>query len=177
VAQRPERDLVDRIREAARTDSYWVLAPLADGRWTLRRFDDRTGLLGAAEHTSTPIGTERVAGVEWASGHVDVDRWQEMHAPHDGVFIDHLYGLVRELGRQPRTGRDIVVRIETDPSVPGIPLVVVRERWTHSDLESDPLYVGEHSEFEGDMLGQIADWFGLTGDRWTTVGPGEFRHE
>jgi hypothetical protein len=99
-----------------------------------------------------------------------------MHAPHAGVLIDHLYGLVRDLGRQRRTGRDIVVRVETDPSLPGIRLLVVREHWTHSDLESDPLYVGEHSGFEGDMLEQIADWFGLAGDRWTTVGPGEFRH-
>jgi hypothetical protein len=174
-----ERDVLDLLQEAARTQLYWALCPEADGRWTLRRFDDATGRLGDVEHTSARIGDDLSAAVEWSEDLVDVRRWASMTRPHPGVYVDHLYEVVRDLGRQPRAGRDIVVRIESDPNIPGVPLLTVRERWSATDLESDPLYFCEFSGFDGetDMLRQVGNWFGLSPDGWSTVTPGvEYWH-
>ena len=70
----------------------------------------------------------------------------------------------------------MIVRIEPHPDGPS--LLIVRERWTSTGLESDPLYLCESSGFEdeADMLRQVAHWFDLD-DRWVTVTPGvEYWH-
>ncbi len=179
VAARPERRPIDLLREAARTDKYWVLRPEGDGTWTLRQLDGKTGLLGEAAHTSEPIGDDSTAAIMWAGDLVDTTAWHSMRRPYPGAFVDETYTVVNELAYQTRPGRSIVVRIETDPAIEGVPLLVIRERWLATDLESDPLYFCDYTGFDGeaDTLRRVSDWFGLDPDGWTTVKPGvEWRH-
>jgi hypothetical protein len=179
VATRPQRSDADLIREAARTDRYWIVNPETDGTWTVRQLDGTTGRLGDPAHTSEPIGPNSDAALAWASDLVDVIAWHSMSRPYPGAYVDGSFSLVRDLARQFRPGRAVVVRIESDPSVPGVPLLTVRERWTATDLESDPIYFCEHSGFidDQDMLRQVTGWFGLAGDQWETITPGvEWRH-
>jgi hypothetical protein len=169
-AQRPGRRDVDLIREAARTDRYWVLHPEPDGTWTVRQLDGGTGRLGEPVHTSESIGADSDAALAWAAELVDVVAWQSMRRPYAGAFIDETFSLVRDIARQPRPGRAVVARIESDPSIPGVPLLTVRERWAATGLESDPLYF---CQYEGeDIPAQVGEWFGLDPSGWTAVTPG-----
>jgi hypothetical protein len=179
IATRPETRPIDLLREAARTDRYWVLRPEGDGTWTLRQLDGKTGLLGEAAHISGPIGDDPTAAADWARDLVEITAWHSMRQPCPGAFVDEVYTVVRELAYQARPGRSIVLRIETDPQFPGVTLFAVRERWADTDLESDPLGAWEYSGFadEEDLLRQVSGWFNLDPDGWTTVTPGvEWRH-
>jgi hypothetical protein len=122
VRTRPQRDTIDLIREAARTGLYWVFKPEDNDTWTLRQFDDATGLLSEPVQTSGPIGAGSTAAIMWAEDLEDVSGWQSMSRPYPGAYIDEIYSLVREIARKPQSGRDIVVHIETDPSLPGLAL-------------------------------------------------------
>jgi hypothetical protein len=177
VRRGPERRAVDLIREAARTDRYWVLRPEAAGTWTLRQLDGATGLLGEAAYESDRFGANPDKALAWAGDLVEVTGWVSMSRPYPGSFVDEAFGLVRDLARAPRPGRSVVVRIEPAPD--GMQLLVVRECWPATGLESDPLYSCENSGFgdEADMLRQVSGWFGLAEDGWTTVTPNtEYRH-
>jgi hypothetical protein len=177
VRQRPERRAADLIREAARTDKYWVLHPEPTGTWTLRQLAGATGLLGEAAHESDRFGPDSGKAVSWAEDLVDVTAWHTMSRPYPGAFVEEAYELVREIARTPRPGRQVLVRIEPGPD--GLRLLTVREYWPATGLESDPLYFCEYSGFtdEADMLRQVSGWFGLAGDDWTTVTPNvEYRH-
>jgi hypothetical protein len=93
------------------------------------------------------------------------------------VAVDEVYGLVREIARTARPDRQVVVRIEPGPD--GLTLLAVRERWTRTGLETDPLYSCESGGFgdEADMLRRVAGWFGLTND-WVTAKAGiEYWHD
>jgi hypothetical protein len=175
----PHRRATDRIREAARTGQYWVLHPEDDGTWSLRHFDDATGLLGPALHVSGPLGSDPNAALDWAGRLTGITGWQGGgSAP--GSYIEEAHALVRELAYIPRPGRHIVARIESDPSLPGVELLVIRERWPASGQESDPLYFCEASGFDdrADMLQQVSAWFGLNPTGWTTVVDGaEYHHQ
>jgi hypothetical protein len=66
-----------------------------------------------------------------------------------------------------------------EPGPDGIKLLVVRECWPATGLESDPLYSCEYGGFqdEADMLRQVSGWFGLAEDGWTTTSGGtEYWH-
>lgn len=127
TATRPERRPIDLLREAARTDKYWVLRPEGDGTWTLRQLDGKTGLLGEATHTSGVIGADSGAAIDWAHDLVEITAWHSMRQPYPGAFVDETYTLVNELAYQARPGRTIVLRIETDPQLPGITLFAAGE--------------------------------------------------
>jgi hypothetical protein len=177
VRQRPEQRAVDLIREAARTDRYWVLHPEPAGTWTLRQLDGATGRLGDPVHESDRFGPDSGRALDWAGDLVDVTAWQGMSRPYPGAFVDEVFGLVREITRRPSASRRVLVRIEPGPDA--MRLLTVREYWPATGLESDPLYFCEYSGFadEADMLRQVSGWFGLAEDGWTTVTPDvEYRH-
>ncbi|UWZ35734.1 hypothetical protein Drose_32280 [Dactylosporangium roseum] len=177
IERRPERRAVDLIREAARTDRYWVLSPEPAGTWTLRQLDGATGLLGDPAHESDVFGPDSDKALAWAGDLVEVTGWVSMSRPYPRAFVDEVYDLVRDLALTPRPGRTVIVRVEPGPD--GIKLLVVRECWPATGLESDPLYSCECGGFkdEADMLRQVSGWFGLTEDGWTTVAPHmEYRH-
>jgi hypothetical protein len=156
-----------------------VLRPEGDGTWTLRQMDGKTGLLGDAVHTSEVIGDDSAVAIMWSTDLVDTTGWHSMRQPYSGAFVDETYTVVNELAYQTRPGRSIVVRIETDPAIEGVPLLVIRERWSASDLESDPLYICDYTDCDGeaDTLRRVSDWFGLDPDEWITHTPGvEWRH-
>ena len=176
VAARPAVRPVDRVREAARDERYWVLKPEGDGTWTLRHLDDTTGLLSAPAHTSGSIGD--AAAASWATGLVDVECWHGMSS-HPGARIEEAYTVVREISRGRRAGRSIVVRIEDGAYNLDMPLVVVRERWDTTGLESDPLHGFEPKGFadDADMLRHVSRWFGLDPGGWQTITEGtEYHH-
>lgn len=175
--RRPERRAVDLIREAARTDRYWLLYPEPAGTWTLRHLIGATGRLGEPAHESDRFGPNSDKALAWAGDLVDVTGWVSMSRPHPGSFIDEAYDLVRDLARTPRPGRNVLVRVEPGPD--GMKLLTVRECWPATGLETDPFYSCEYSGFtdEADMLRQVSSWFGLAEDGWTTVTPHtEYRH-
>ncbi len=173
---------VDRLREAAREQRYWVLKPETGGIWTLRHLDDSTGLLSEPVHTSEPIGDNPADAVGWAGTLVDVDCWHGMSS-HRGAHIEEAYTVVREIGRFLRTGtgrgRGVVLRIEDHENDPGLRLVTLRERWDATGLESDPFWFCEDTGFadRADMLRQISKWFDLDPDGWQTITEGaEYHH-
>lgn len=176
TARRPQRRTVDLIREANRTDQYWVLHPEPDGRWTLRHLDGASGLLGDAEHESPKFGPDSSAAFAWAVDLVDVTGWRSMSRPYPGAFVDEVFDLIREITRTARPDRQVMVRIEPGPDA--LTLLTVRERWTRTGMETDPLYTCESTGFEdeADMLRQVADWFGLA-NAWVTAKEGiEYWH-
>jgi hypothetical protein len=179
VASRPQRRLVDRILEAARTERFWVLLPEPGGVWTLRQLDDTTGWLDEEPaHTSDPIGADVAAATLWAAGLVDVEGWHSMTS-HPGAFVDEVYTLVREIARRPRPGRAIAVRVGPDANNPELTMLTVAERWAATGALSDPLYTCEYADFadHADMLAQVADWYGLDPDGWDTLTEGrEYQH-
>lgn len=77
----------DRIREAARSERYWVLAPEPGGVWALRRLDDTTGHLGEAEHSSERFGDDNIAATVWASKILGVEGWQSL-GMRPGAYIE-----------------------------------------------------------------------------------------
>lgn len=178
VAQHPIQRDTDRIREAARTGLYRIIVPESDGTWTLRHLDDATGRLTEPDYVSERFIPGSTEAVTWASELTGISCWHGMSRPYRGAYIDEIFSLVRSIARQPSTGKSIGARIGTDPSIPDLTLLIVREHWHDTGLEND-LYMCEYSGFadEADMLRQVSDWFGLDPTKWTTVTPGiEYRH-
>jgi hypothetical protein len=98
--------------------------------------------------------------------------WMQSIEPSaKGAWIEASYKLVREIGRSPRRGRSLVLRIEPDQHTPGLTLVVVRERWDSTGLESSPLTTWERTAF-GDTS-HVLDWaserFGVDPAGWVTA--------
>lgn len=166
----------DRIREAARSERYWVLAPERGDVWSLRRLDDTTGHLGDAEH-SERFGGDDVAATVWASKLLGVDGWQSL-GMLAGAYIEEAYSVVRSIAHYPRAGRTVVVRVEPDQHDPGLTLATVRERWDATGQVSDPLYTYDRSSFAGDeeLLAEVSKAYGLTG-RWLPDADGGWRHQ
>jgi len=168
---------VDRVQEAARTDRYWVVHPEPDGRWTLRQLDDTTGLLSEPHHTSPGPLTDGDA-TEWAYQTVGVDGWYTM-TTYPGASIDEAYRLVRDIGRRPRRGRSLVLRVEPADFDPDLILVVIRERWTATGRDSEPLYACERAGLgdDSEMLRLFAADYGVDPAGWVTIIPGvEYQH-
>jgi hypothetical protein len=174
---RPARLTIDRIREAARTGLYWTLNPEPDDTWTLRQLDDTTGRLGEPVHTSPAFGADQARAIRWAADLVGVPDWTGI--ADTGRHIEAIYAVVRELAYTTRPGRAIVVRLESDPRIPEVELVVVAERWTATGLTSDPLYVGDRSGLGNteQALRAVSEWYGLDPAAWDTVVEGrEYQH-
>jgi hypothetical protein len=162
---------VDRIREAAREQLYWVLAREPDDRtWTLRQLDDTTGYVNAPAHRSGPL--DAVAAIEWAGQLVDVESWCSLGDPDDQVLVDEIHALVRDLGWRPRRGRGIVVRREPDRHDPSVTLVRIYERWEATERISDPMYTIEAAQFgtDGELRAWVLEWvsrrYGLDQAGW-----------
>jgi hypothetical protein len=171
---------VDRIRETAWQDMYWVLVREPDRTtWTLRHLDDRTGALSEPVHHSHPVGPDSYQAVGWAQGLVDVESWRGIGDDDAPMLIDETHALVREIGRRPRRGRSIVVRREADRHHPSRMLVRVYERWDASGRLSDPLRTMEADQFADDD--EVRAWaskvYGLDPAGWRRgAADGEYIH-
>lgn len=182
AGQRPVADSsvparpADRIREAARSERYWVLTPKPGGAWALRRLDDTTGHLGEPEHTSERFGDDDVAATVWASRLLGIDSWQSLEA-RPGAYIEEAYAVVRSVARYPRAGRSIVVRVGPDANDPRLILATVRERWEATGLVGESLYTYDRSAFAGDreLLAAVAKAYELTGT-WQPDSDGGWQH-
>jgi len=160
----------DHLRNAARADQYWALAPQPAGVWALCRFDDTTGFISPPAHLSGALGPHPNAAVTWAHRVTGLDGWLPMQS-RPGLLVEEAYSLILEISRQPRPGRRLVLRVEADPQRPGAAFAVVRERWDASALYSDPLSVVDRGQFAdtADMLRQTAEGFGVDPGGWTQV--------
>jgi hypothetical protein len=171
-------DDLQRLRQAFDEQRYWVVTPEQDGTWALRQLDDTTGLLSEPTDVSGPLAADTGEATGWASELTGVTLWESL-STHPGAWIEAIYTLVREIGRSPRRGRSIVLRIEPDQHTPGLMLVIVRERWDATGLESSPLTTYERTAFRdtAHVLRWASERFGLDPAGWVTVtGDTEYHH-
>ncbi|WP_328384314.1 hypothetical protein OHQ88_34265 (plasmid) [Micromonospora zamorensis] len=159
----------DRIREAARTERYWILAPTSDTGWTLRQLDDTTGSLGEVAHRVREL-PDLTSAQAWATALLGADGWQPTQVLLGG-YIEQAYPTVRSVARYPRPGRTLVLRVETHGPQPGHSAAVLRERWGATGNDSDPIAISEPSLPESDILTWASRSYGLDRARWQT-GPG-----